>query len=425
MPTQPEWSLPLQYRVGSPQFLAGIDVFHDFDWTAVFGHDRSQFPRGQSLAELVYRDCPVGKHPTLLLTEQEDATPGIVETDERYTVVVPIEDYLSHSGADPASTYYARLCATPMTRLATLAEVDFSPEQLHDFLAVNLTLDALVAWAGNDSQRVDTLRQASSATSAAPSTVPVNDAVAALRRLSVLDEQVIDAVVAYLGGFEGEEGVRQLLNRLTESEGGRASAASVLSDRLVDRIADTRSRIESYRELIASPRVTETDVQGFLAESPWIVGLPYVAARPRVRIPRGEIDFVLDRFDGFFDIVELKGPREHLIMEPNVAGSRRPASASAYALGPSLSGALAQAHHYRSILDQGRELSRQYGLGDCRAPRILIVLGRSSDLSDAGREILRQLNLTLHRVEVIPYDVLGTRTEGLLANIESLAGACD
>ena len=88
--------------------------------------------------------------------------------------------------------------------------------------------------------------------------------------------------------------------------------------------------------------------------------------------------------------------------------------------GPALSKALAQAHHYRAILDSTRELREQYGLSDTRQPWILILLGRSDTLSDASREVLRELNLSLHRVEVVPYDMLGCRTEGFLANVEQL-----
>lgn len=417
----PPWDRDLEFRLGSERRLAGIDVFTDFDWLETFGHDRRQFPGGQSLAELIKRDCPGGKCATLLLTDEDGAVPGILETDERYTAVVPIHDYLNDSGADTASTYYAHLSATPLTRLATLAEVDFSREQLDDFLVKNLTLEVLTSWATQNPEHMDVLREVSGASEPALRAASPEDVIAVLRGLSVLDQDVVDAVINYLGRFPGDAGVRGLLQRLTESEDGRASAANVLAERLVDRISDTRRRLDEYGELISSPGVSEGDVQEFLEASPWIVGLPYVAARPRVQIPRGEIDFVLDRFDGFFDIVELKGPGDRVIAEPRDSEVERPPSASSYSLGKGLANALAQAHHYRSILEGSRDLVRQYGLGDPREPRILILLGRSTDLSETAEEILRQLNLTLHRVEVIPYDVLGERTEGLLANIEELA----
>ena len=41
-------------------------------------------------------------------------------------------------------------------------------------------------------------------------------------------------------------------------------------------------------------------------------------------------------------------------------------------------------------------------------------------MSDTASEILRQINLSLHRVSVVPFDVLGRRTEGWLQNIEAL-----
>ena len=106
---------------GGSSRLAGIRVHHDFEWLAMFGHDRATFPRGKSLADLVARDCPPGKRPALLLTDQLNAAPSIIETDDEYVVVVPIVDYLNNTGADAASTYYARLSSRPLTQLPSLS----------------------------------------------------------------------------------------------------------------------------------------------------------------------------------------------------------------------------------------------------------------------------------------------------------------
>jgi len=114
MPIQ--WDQPLNHRRGADNLLGGIDVYFDFDWRTVFGHDRAVFPRGQSLAQLIARDCPDGKEPALLLTERTDIEARIEETDERYVVILPIFDYLQNAGADAASTYYARLpCPQPFS----------------------------------------------------------------------------------------------------------------------------------------------------------------------------------------------------------------------------------------------------------------------------------------------------------------------
>jgi len=103
-----EWDRPLAHRRGAGDRLAGLDVYYDFDWRTMFRHDRAVFPRGQSLAQLIVRDCPDSKTPSLLLTERSDVLPCIQETEDRYIVIVPIRDYLRNAGADAASTL---LCA--------------------------------------------------------------------------------------------------------------------------------------------------------------------------------------------------------------------------------------------------------------------------------------------------------------------------
>jgi hypothetical protein len=414
-----EWDRPLRHRRGSARRLSGLEIYYDFDWRATFGHDKAVFPRGQSLSSLVQQDCPENKHPTLLLTSRTDVVARIEETGDRYIVIVPIYDYLRNAGADAASTYYARLSNTPLTKLSTLSDASFSTSELQSFLDRHLTREVLVEWAGTSSERLDLLRDIAGL---AESSLPEH-AVEVIHRLTTPHPQMITEIAAYLDRLDKSAGARELMGRLTQSEGGRAVAARVLGERLSERIADTRRQLDAYQALISSAGATETDVQSFLERNPWIVGLPYVGARARVEIPRGQIDFLLDRYDGFFDIMELKGPDDTIIVEPVATSStERPPSASAYSLGPALAKALAQAHHYRAILERSRELGTQYGLADTRQPRIFVLVGRSSDLSESGREILRQLNLTLHRVEVIPYDLLGLRTRGLLENIETLLG---
>jgi hypothetical protein len=410
------WDRKLQNRPGGKSRLGGLEIYFDFDWLAMFGHDRAVFPRGQSLAQLVTKDCPAGKAPALLLTERTDVEAHIEETRDKYIVIVPIHDYLANAGADAASTYYARMSGTPLTLLTSLSEVSFTPSELTRFLGVHLEQEVLVRWAANSPERSEILRRVAAMSNAASS----SDVAGEIRRLGAADPAAFEAMGEYIERFGEDGGIRRLLARLTESELGRMLTADVLSKQLVGRIADTRRKLTEYQALIAEPDATETDVQRFLEINPWIVGLPYVSAQARVEIPRGELDFVLNRYDGFFDIVELKSPGEDLVRERTKSESVRPASASAYSLGPALARALAQAHHYRSILNDSRDLAGQYGLKDTREPNILILVGRSTSMTQTGGNVLRELNYSLHRVEIIPYDLLGQRTEGFLGNIESL-----
>ncbi|MFH2121752.1 MAG: hypothetical protein ABIJ25_15350 [Pseudomonadota bacterium] len=314
------WDRPLTHRRGAGSRLAGLDVYYDFDWRTMFMHDRAVFPHGKSLAQLVARDSPDGKTPTLLLTERSDVQPRIQETEDRYIVIVPIRDYLGHAGADAASTYYARLSGTPLTQLPSLAELD-------GFLDEHLTAEALARWVARSQERMGALRDLVGTTSTV--SMGVADAI---RGLGIEDAVVFEEFARYLERLGDSSKIRGLLAQITRSEFGRTVTANVLAGRLPERIADTRRQLVKYQELIASPGATETDVQRFLERNPWIVGLPYVSARARVEIPRGELDFVLDRFDGFFDVVELKGPQDPIIIERSDDDAVRPPSASAYLL---------------------------------------------------------------------------------------------
>lgn len=80
--------------------------------------------------------------------------------------------------------------------------------------------------------------------------------------------------------------------------------------------------------------------------------------------------------------------------------------------------ALAQVQLYREgIATSSKENLDLYGV--TRDPRVTIVIGRDDDLpNETARKILRQLNVTLHRMQVFPYDILADRVE---AQVENLA----
>lgn len=409
------WELPLRHRKGARRRLGGLEIYHDFEWHDVIGHDRATFPKGQSLADLIARECPKSKQATLLLTIRDDVQAGILENDDRYIVILPINDYLRQAGADAASTYYARLSGAPLTKLPKLSDAIFDQAELGRFLEDYLDADALRGWAAVSTDNFTTLQQVAGSLPPAQ-----DDIISMLSALDRIDADTLSAAVAALREAGGANASQTILTTLTDHPEGRIATIEAFAGRLEERIADVRAHLVSYAELVARPGVTETEVQAFLETCPWIVGLAYVRAKPRVEVPRGEVDFVLERFDGFFDILELKGPDERIISVESRSSSERPPSASAYSLSNALSKALAQAHLYRSTVQQTHGLADQYGLPDPRQPRVIILVGRSHSMTSTEHEILRQLNLSLHRVEILPYDVLGRRTEGWIQNLEEL-----
>jgi hypothetical protein len=125
----------------------------------------------------------------------------------------------------------------------------------------------------------------------------------------------------------------------------------------------------------------------------------------------------LERYDGYFDLLELKSPQDPLIVDKRKPDDS-PGSPSQLALSESLAQAFAQAHAYREILTaHAKLLQDQYGLFDTRFPRLIIIAGRRDTLDTASQHVLRQLNLSMHRVKIVPFDVLARRAELLLDNV--------
>jgi len=179
--------------------------------------------------------------------------------------------------------------------------------------------------------------------------------------------------------------------------------------------------LAEYEALLNVPGARETEMQNFIEANLWLLGLQYGRARPGQAITGGETDFLLERFDGYIDLLELKNPQDRIITsqaEPENGGAPRPSS---FSLSRDLAKAFAQVHAYRDRLTRYANVNEDlHGLSDTRDPRIFIIIGRYSTLNEHEKRVLRELNKSMHRVEVIPYDLLAVRASFELDNVERL-----
>ena len=98
------------------------------------------------------------------------------------------------------------------------------------------------------------------------------------------------------------------MRAITDDSAGRNVAGEVLGERVAERLADAREAASAYARLINDENSKETDLQRFLEDNPWLLGLDYSRVLPRQAILRGTLDFLLARFDGFYDLLELEEP---------------------------------------------------------------------------------------------------------------------
>ena len=412
-----DWSIPLRYRRGSPQRLRGLDVFYDFDWNSYFPDRRAQFRNGLCLAKRIIEECPAEKRPALLLTKLDDVEEGPVETETHFVVVLRFPRYLDIATADAAASYFANSLDAGIIGASRLRGISRDPRLVKLILEEHLNLDAISTWAGQNRERMDQLRKLAGSVISTDG-IDVGSLAVAIEALETLDPQVVSAIEGLLGKTDDRDATVAFLTALTNRRRGRYLTSEVLGDRIRDRLDDARNAAAEYQRLLATSSTNETALQSYIQEHPWLLGLDYIRVRSRHQVPRGALDFILERYDGYHDLLELKEPHDPIVNAPD---SREgvPPSASLYAISPALAQALAQIHVYEDVLtEDSQTVEKLFGIARSQRPRLMIIIGQAKSLPDHRARVLRRLNLSFHRVEIIPYDVIGRRAEVLLANVE-------
>ena len=400
------WQPQLSRGAGASKLLAGLDVYYDFAWRVVIGHGKMTFTNGKDLAERIKDDCPEGMTPALLLTTRDDVEEGQLRTtDGTYLFVIHIGRYLAKAAAGAAVNYLAgELGVGGLAAMRRAKKKTRDPARLDEILEDAVTEERLGRWVDRNPRRVAMLQEiVDSRTTHAGGREDVPAARTAAKRL-------IRSV--------GPAAVQGVADELASTPEGRRAVAS--SNQLPGRIEDVRVASREYRNLLAKPGATETELQGFIEKNPLLLGLEYAEVIPRQRILRGEIDFLVRRHDGYHDLLELKGPHDPILLCDG-----EEARPSSYSLAPNLARALAQVNLYREWLTTtASETLELYGIKRTRDPRVTIVIGLASALpNETAKRILIQLNMTLHRMEVVPYDILSDRARLQLSHLATFAEA--
>jgi hypothetical protein len=413
------WDMPLFHRVGAEERLCGIDVFYEFRWLDVFRDERTQFKNGKSLAKFVEDKCAPGKTPALLLTLRADVHQGLLQTERFSVFVVNIEEYRATEG-DAAMSYLANHLGVDITDIEQLRAVADSadPHLLRTFIESSLDIGHIAEWAFDNEARLAQLQElAGAAPDRAPATL--GETLRTIDALGDLSAEDLRALAEFLTTPAEPEQRLELARAATANSAGRRVVGEALAERTSERVADAREAVLAYNELLADSSTTETVMQRFIEQHLWLLGLDYAAIRPRASGPSGAMDFMLKRFDGFHDLLELKSPQDPIVRSPAIEEGAASPPPHEYALSTTLGQALAQALVYRDRLTRHAEAATElFGLEHSRDPRLILVLGRVDDLPPDRRRVLTELNKSLHRVEIVPYDVLSSRATAVLDNIE-------
>lgn len=171
-----------------------------------------------------------------------------------------------------------------------------------------------------------------------------------------------------------------------------------------------RQAIWKLANMLEDDKLAENDFQVFFEANWWMFGyVEYVAARPQERPDKDtRTDFLLERFDGFFDIWELKLPNSRIV---------RSVRKGVFALTSECAAAIGQVMEYIDTYDRDIDRNRAKFGDNIYLPQGVVVIGRDS--SDE-RNRIRIENENSRRITILTYDDILRRARRVIEFVKRL-----
>lgn len=127
-----------------------------------------------------------------------------------------------------------------------------------------------------------------------------------------------------------------------------------------------------------------------------------------------EPDFILKRYDGFADVVEIEAPGKELFTKPNKSKKSQPKAELIQAFAQIIDYVDSYNNQFKDQLYKDYEAGIANPLNPYK-PRGLLIIGRDKKFE---RKKLRQLNSFLNNISIMTYDEFLLSAESMLDFIE-------
>ncbi len=188
---------------------------------------------------------------------------------------------------------------------------------------------------------------------------------------------------------------------------------SILPDELIAGLQN-QARIKAVREfeVMISQDLIEQKWQEWFKQNDWVLGSEFVRILDEREVDTANItDYLMQAYDGFLDIVEIKRPGGglHFWADGQDHGNYVPSS--------DLTKAVTQATKY--IYEVEREANsvkflERVGNVKTIKPRCILIFGRSNDWDAEQKEAYRILNSSYHNLTIMTYDYVLRRAKRIL-----------
>lgn len=178
--------------------------------------------------------------------------------------------------------------------------------------------------------------------------------------------------------------------------------------------AERKNTVNEFEEKINLSE-PESVWQEWFNKNKWILGSEYIKILTERNIDEHHIaDYIMQSFDGFLDLVEIKVPSLKFWTGPDSHQNFTPSSDLVSAISQCLN-YLYRIEKQSDSLDFNQRIS---GVKIVK-PKCMLVYGRSNTWNDQQKEAFRILNSAYQQINIITYDQLLARAKHLLGVDES------
>ena len=166
-------------------------------------------------------------------------------------------------------------------------------------------------------------------------------------------------------------------------------------------------KIKKLKQLVKDPNTTEREFQQFFEQNYWMFGVEYIEAISQEKISDKDIpDFLLKKYDEFYDILDLKLPIPKLFK--NIGNKRHPRH--------ELSEGCSQIENYIDYSIENTKKIEDDMQKRIYRPQGILVIGRS-DISEKDR--LQRFNYNHSKVKIMTYDDVIQKATNLIDKISN------
>jgi len=393
------WDDPLKHIVGDDYCLNGISVFYDFNWEKVFGHKYGKFPGGLRLARLVTNKCPESKTPALILTSKENVAEASRETKTHYFVIVKISSYLHSLQDNTAATYFAlrqlgnNVIPKPHTSLIEVSQDIESNIKEITKLITKLDIDNIEIDDAVMKPLVDFIRE------------HYDSLIDENKAFLPLDKPFCKDNAEQLKKIFSLQKKKKLISFIVKNK-------IIPSDIELGLIQSRKKKaVNKFRRLLKKDKL-EKVWQRWFERNSWVLGSDFVrVVDERYIDPKNIADFLVEAYDGFLDIIEIKRPGGSLKFWAKKKDHQN------YIPHTELIKAITQATIYIHEVEQeanSKKFSKSVDNISVIKPRCTLVYGRSNTWNKDQFEAYRILNSSYHNITILTYDLVLERAIRIL-----------